>query len=662
MRSLIGVILLASYGATAAGGQAAQTTHREIAAVRVTNPPKIDGKLDDECWKTLPSSSGFSDESLGTIVKDQTTIWVGYDDKNIYVAYYCRDAEPKKIVARETKRGTSFRGEDRVRFRLNPFNSKRGEDESEINVNPLGTQFAEFAGGRATKQEWEGIWQSAARIVEDGWTVEMAFPWRSFVRPATNGRPTTLGINFERYQARTQVYSYWSNLGVQEHRELGGQWIGVVMPPPEKVNPLSILAYSYGGYNDKRPTLRAGLDARYQFTPALTGVGSMSPDFSTVEGAVTSIDFSYAEKLPEERRPFFLEGSSYFRAGSGFFSSQSVLPFTSIRVPDFDTGAKFYGRIGQGTDVGILSSQSLRGRNDSVITVRQQLSPLDSLGIQAVGLNDVGLTNQVLVGTGRFRRGDWNLSFVGGGSADRDGGGSYGTANLFWNARTWNVFGSGLFVGSRFQARDGYVPFQDEVGAMWGGGYDADWRTGLIRNIGWDLQFYDYKHTTGRPFQNGFATHFDCRTEKQLSLIAEYTNGHFEANHDHLYTLGFRYPSLNKFQNYGLTASWGKQDGSAYSAFGPAVNWRFFNRLSIGALSEIVHLAGTQQQDIVTVAYDLSRDQGIGGRLVRLNGKANWYLSYRKSGYAGTEYFLILGDPNTETFSHRLVLKVVKPI
>ncbi len=240
--------MLVFQGATSAQ----KTTNREIQAARVTEAPKIDGRLDDPCWKTLPSSSGFSDESLGTIVKDDTTIWIGYDDVKLYVAYYCHDPLPKGIVGKETKRGTSFRGEDRVRFRLNPFNSKRGEDESEINVNPLGTQFAEFAGGRATKQEWEGAWESAARIVEDGWTVEMAIPWRNFVRPATNGKPVTLGVNFERYQAKTQIYSYWSNLGIQEHRELGGQWVGVVMPLPNEVKPLSVLAYSFGGFDEKR--------------------------------------------------------------------------------------------------------------------------------------------------------------------------------------------------------------------------------------------------------------------------------------------------------------------------------------------------------------------------------------------------------------------------
>src|SRR5258708_22229056 len=286
---------------------------------------------------------------------------------------------------------------------------------------------------------------------------------------------------------------------------------------------------------------------------------------------------------------------------------------------------------------------------------------MDSVGIQAVGLSDSGMNNSVVVGTGRFRRGDWNLSFVGGGSTDVDGVGSYGTANLFWNSKTWSVFSSGLLVSRQFQARDGYVPFQDQHGANIGGGYDADWRTGVIRKIGWDIQAFRYTRTDGRHFWDGMATHFDARTEKQLGFIAEFRNGVFEQNHDNVYTLGFRYPSLDKFRNYGVSVSWGKQDGGSYLDIAPTINWRFFNRLSIGATSEIVHLAGHQEQDIVTVAYDLSRDQGIGGRMVRLNGKTNWYLSYRRSGYGGTEDFVILGDPNIQVFSHSLVFQVIKP-
>src|SRR5438067_162852 len=97
-----------------AGAQPEQTTRRTIPAVRVTTPPVIDGNLDDACWKTLPSTSGFSDETTGALVPDDTTIRIGYDDTNVYVAFYCHDPQPQSIVARERKRGTDVRGDDSV--------------------------------------------------------------------------------------------------------------------------------------------------------------------------------------------------------------------------------------------------------------------------------------------------------------------------------------------------------------------------------------------------------------------------------------------------------------------------------------------------------------------------------------------------------------------
>lgn len=634
----------------------------------MANPPKIDGDLSDACWLALPSSSGFSDETTGALVKDDTTVWIGYDDRELYVAVYCHDAVPNRIVARETKRGTSFRGEDRIRFRLNPYNTKQGADESEINVNALGTQYAEFAGGHTNKLEWEGAWDSSARIVSDGWTCELAIPWRNFVRPNTNGKPIVMGVNFERYQARADVYSYWSNLGPQERRDLGGQWVGLVLPPPEKVNPLSMLGYIYGGIDGDRAVQRQGLDARYQFTPSLAGGATLNPDFSNVEGAVTSIDFSYAERLPDETRPFFLEGGDYYSWGMS-----GVTPFASVRVPAFDAGGKFYGRVGQATDIGLMTTENFGDRNDSIAYIKQTLSPYDSVALTAVSRADPYVRNQVVAGKARLARGDWTLNVGAAHSFDhgpvgdddltiRETRGGAGTVSLSWDRKAWSAGATILTVGRDFTARDGYVPFADERGCSVGASYNTQWRSGRIRELGIDLGYVNYQHQDRSFFRDGLDAHIDFRTEKQFAFYADYSLGRFEANHDHLSHAGFTYPSLNKFQNYGLDLQWGVQDGASYTSIGPQVTWRFFDRLSVSAATEIVHLRGAARQDVVSISYDIRRDMGVGGRLVRRNSRTNGYLSFRKSGYGGTETFVILGDPNADTMSRRLVCKVVRAL
>ena len=634
-----------------------QTTNRTIPAVRLSSPPTIDGVLDDPCWKEAATSSGFTDEMLGTPVQDDTTIWLGYDNECIYVAFYAHDSEPSKIVARETKRGSKFFAEDRVRLRVNPFNSKRREDESEINLNALGTQMAEFAGGRADKQEWEGDWKGAARIVADGWTAEMAVPWRCFVRPRTNGKPVTIGINFDRYQARTQIKSYWSNLGPQERREFGGEWVGVVLPPADRVRPLSTLFYSYGGYDRGTAALRMGADLRYQFNPSFTGVFTVNPDFSNVEGAVTSVDFSYAEKLPDERRPFFLEGGDFLSSGM-----YSLRPFASIRLDRMDLGAKFFGRVGPRTDLGFLATAAGSRRQDAVLTLRHQFSPFDSLLFQGVTRTETGLNNQIGLLVGRIRRGDWTLQAAYARSADTTGPGEGTDIYLAWSARTWFFHANYEQISRNLQARDGYITFLDRKGLDVSGGYWAKWRSGEFRSGMANLELRRFFHLDGSLFYDEVSVTSMLEHRNGLALRAGFSLGTFEENFDRFWWTGITYPAQNKFSNVNLRVSQGRRGGSPYRALSPSFVHRFGNRLSVGLSSEIVEAGERYEQHIFTLSYDFSPDRGIGGRIVQRSGQTNGYLSYRKSGYGGTEYFIILGDPNAETFASRLLLKVVQPL
>lgn len=634
-----------------------ETTNRSLPAVRVEQPPRIDGVLDDPCWKLLPQATGFTDEMLGTLVADQTTAWIGYDDTFIYVAFHCKDSEPRRIVAEETRRGVRARGDDRVRFRLNPFNSRRGDDESELHVNARGTQSTEIAGGRAAKLEWEGEWQAAGRIVEDGWVAEMAIPWRIFTRPAGEGRPLTMGINFERYQARTDTRSYWSNLGPQQRRELGGEWTGVVPPPREREDLLSILAYGYGGYHQGGAMGRFGLDARYQFTPQMAGVATWKPDFSNVEGDVTSIDFSYAERLPDERRPFFLEGGGFYNLDLGRNE-----PFASVRVPEFDLGGKVFGRVGADTNVGVLAAYGFHGRKDGVATVAHRFSPRESVGLQWVGRMEQAAENHLLVANAGARRGDWRVGFSYGRSLDTAGNGEAGEAEVNWGAKTFFGGASFQWTSRAFRARNGFVPFQNQRGVSAYFGNDVDWRTGFFAASSWTVSAHRSERYGGAFFQDGVHANLFLRTRSRITMSVNSSAGRFEHHRDRVTSVSLGYPALDRNQHFGISHGWGRQAGRSYRRWGPHANWRFADRLAIAASSEIVELHGRRQQDLLSIAYDLARDTTVGGRLVRRDGSTNWYMSLRRSGYGGTEYFVIVGDPNARTFTQRAVVKVIFPL
>jgi hypothetical protein len=640
-----------------ARGVAGQYSNRRIAAVKVTTPPVIDGKIDDACWKTLPQATEFTDTILGSPVADQTIVWLGYDDRNVYIAFHCKDSNPRGIVAKETRRGTSLSCDDCVYITLNTFNTSRSEDESTLCVNALGTQNASLAGGHATKHEWEGVWQSAARIVDDGWVAEMTVPWRIFTRPDTQNGKTTLGLNFTRYQPRTQVASSWSYLGPQSRSELGGTWNGLELPPPANANPLSVLGYALGGYQHHAGSMRLGADARYQITPQLTALATANPDFSNVEGAVTSIDFSYAEKLPSERRPFFLEGADFFtESGTGF------KPFASQRIGQFDGGGKFFGRVAPGTDLGVLATSDFGARTDTVIRVKHEFSALDSVDAEIINRAETGLNNTVSLVSGATRRGDWWLSGIASHSTDTAGSGDRVGYGIGWSTKYWSASIGERWVSPLFAARDGYVAFVDDINRNASLSYWADWRSGPFTGFGVWTDAYDDKHYDGSFFQRGVEGGIDAITRTHLYLSVWSTTSRYQDNRDHALGVYISYPRGNKFCNYGASYTWGRQGGYDYYDLSPFINWRFFDRLVATASSEIVHLDGTSTQEVFSLSYDLSRKQAVSARLIERSGRVTWYASFRQSGYAGAEYFVILGDPNAPRFTERLMVKAVVPL
>ncbi len=75
----------------------------EIQAIPLENPPMIDGNLGE--WQNLPSVNGFYNPTYHERAKNDTKVWIAYDNKNLYIAAYNRDSEPEKIRAEEITRG-----------------------------------------------------------------------------------------------------------------------------------------------------------------------------------------------------------------------------------------------------------------------------------------------------------------------------------------------------------------------------------------------------------------------------------------------------------------------------------------------------------------------------------------------------------------------------
>jgi len=166
----------------------------------VTQPPKLDGVLDDECWQGLPDWTGFFDAQTRQPAPLQTVARTCYDKEDVYVAFHAANLVPGTIRAAETKRNGKLEGDDTVAVRIDSMHQHRYW--SMFVVSAIGTQAEYLERSSSTNIGYKGDWQAAAKIVEDGYNVEMAIPFSLLVY---GNRQDTFGICFVRYLAAEQI-------------------------------------------------------------------------------------------------------------------------------------------------------------------------------------------------------------------------------------------------------------------------------------------------------------------------------------------------------------------------------------------------------------------------------------------------------------------------
>ena len=172
-------------------------------AIRVENGPKIDGILHDDAWKQAALFAGFKMvfPNPGDNPTERTELRILYDERNLYLGVYCYDREPARISANCMVHDGfgEEKSDDAVRVLLDPFQDKR--NAYVFFVNPCGARSEGLASGEQASLNWDGIWDARSRVQNDGWSCEMAIPFKTIsFKPGL----ASWGINVERYIARKQ--------------------------------------------------------------------------------------------------------------------------------------------------------------------------------------------------------------------------------------------------------------------------------------------------------------------------------------------------------------------------------------------------------------------------------------------------------------------------
>lgn len=463
-----------------------QERTKKIHVSRLEVPPKIDGLIEDGCWQNIQPVSGFFqyDPFNGEKASEETLVWAGYDQKKIYFAFLMKDTSPERIWAELTPRN-DYENNDSITIILDTYNDKR--TSIEFAVNPRGVQ----------RNSVETIWESDAVIRSDGWTAEIAIPFKSLrFSPAEN---QVWGINFERYVHRLNETDYWTDVDRDIPRlHQMGELTGLSGIRPG----YNLEFFPYAGFRSSRwdgakdDKLAGGLDVKYGILPNLILDLTASPDFSEVESDPFIYQLSPYENYFQENRPFFTEGSRYFELATeeDHYHEGGASLFYSRRIDNPKFAAKVSGKTG-GYSFGLLGALNNEVGTDtvfSVVRVKKDILKNSQVGIYYAGMNasqdynrNFAVDYSFNFGDIYYLRGMSAFSFNSGVSTDNNG------IHMLQFQREpdtgWQAFMNFQRIESNVDVRTGYVSQTDIQITDLGTAYAWRFNKGKLQRISLDL-------------------------------------------------------------------------------------------------------------------------------------------------------------------------------
>ena len=246
MKKLISIIWV-TFFATVVFAQ-----EKNLAALKINTPIKIDGILDEADWQQAAIADSFivNSPSFGAPAEQKTQVRILYSDQAVYVGAYIYD-NPKLIRKQLTARdGESRQDIDYFGVFFDTYNDNQNGYQFTVtarNVQSDGRLVANKVSqfGLPTDYSWDAVWESKVTIQKDGWVVEMKIPYSAL--RFSKKEIQDWGINFQRYTRRTNESAFWNKVDPKQNGFVNqfGNLTGVnnIVPPLR----LSVLPYITSG-------------------------------------------------------------------------------------------------------------------------------------------------------------------------------------------------------------------------------------------------------------------------------------------------------------------------------------------------------------------------------------------------------------------------------
>ena len=346
-------------------------------AFRAAGPVKLDGRLDEASWAAAvpigPLTQSEPDE--GEAPSEATEVRLLYDEGHLYLGIRCFDRDPSGIVATKMGRDGELEGDDHVMVVLDTFGDRRNGFFFAVNPRGARAEGQISNNGESLNFDWDGIWDAAARIDGEGWTAELAIPFKTLrFKPEL----ATWGLNVQRVIARHEETNRWAaprrDVWISNLSE-AGQLQG--LDGARQGRGLDVRPYASGGRSQGDGEWKAGGDLFKNITPNLTASLTVNTDFAETEADERQVNLTRFPLFYPEKRSFFLEGAGIYETAGLGNQSEDLVPFYSRRVGllrgeevPILAGLKVSGRVDR-WNVGFLDAET--GRQDELGLDRQNL-------------------------------------------------------------------------------------------------------------------------------------------------------------------------------------------------------------------------------------------------------------------------------------------------
>ena len=426
---------------------------KTLQAKSIVDKITIDGKINEEIWKTAQVASDFimfePDNGKPISQGKRTEAKVLYDNSALYISALLYDDVPNKISKEVTNRDV-FGIADNFSVSINGYND--GQQDFRFYVSAAGVQMDCLATEDSEDYNWDAIWESEVALTDFGWVVEMKIPYAAL--RFSNSEKQTWGLNFKRAikrDAQDQSYT-WNFVDTKIGAVITQEGILEGIENIKTPTRLFFIPYTSAYYqqddsaSDK--TLKAGMDIKYGINDAFTLDAILVPDFGQTKFDNAILNLEPFEQQFDENRAFFTEATDLFSKGNLFYSRRiggapMAEPSTNVNEviteypssTDLLNAVKVSGRTEKGLGIGFLNAitdKTYATVQDTItgVTRKEVIEPLVNYNVLVFDQRFNQNSSVTFVNTNTVRNGNF-----------RDANVSALLFDLNTKANTYNLYG-----------------------------------------------------------------------------------------------------------------------------------------------------------------------------------------------------------------------------